>query len=69
MTVDEMEYQLLWMTAEARGKDKEALEMVKKQLKHYDALTNRCRVLSNGTLCIFCPIDCKNRKDKYRGDV
>ncbi len=69
MTIDEMEFQLNWITAGAKDKDKEALEMVQKRLKQFDALTNRCRVLSNGTLCLFCPIECNNRKDKYRGDM
>ena len=38
-------------------------------LKHENrVLKNRCRVLGQGVLCIFCPMECVNRSADYRGD-
>lgn len=40
-----------------------------KALKHENTvLKNRCRVLSQGSLCIFCSMECPNRTMQYRGD-
>lgn len=32
------------------------------------ALSNRCFVLTRGTMCLFCNIDCKFRKIAFRDD-
>lgn len=42
------------------------LEQAEKDIK---ALQNRCFALSNGTMCLFCPMDCDRRSIAYRGDV
>ena len=34
-----------------------------------EALKNRCFVLSGGTMCMFCPIDCDKRNVPFRGVV
>ncbi len=41
------------------------IEQLKRENK---MLKNRCRVLSNGTLCCFCLLECKNRKTPFRGN-
>lgn len=43
------------------------LEEVEKLRKENRALKNRCRVITQGTMCFFCPMECSNRKEKYRG--
>ena len=40
-----------------------ALEEIKKENK---ALKNRCYVLSNGTMCFFCPLECEHRSCNFR---
>lgn len=42
---------------------------VEKIEKENEALKTRCRVLTNGTMCFFCPLECKNRTEKFRGDI
>ena len=36
-------------------------------LRHLKALQNRCVVLTNGTMCKFCSIECEARKEEYWG--
>lgn len=36
--------------------------------KYNKALRNRCRLLTGGNLCIFCPIECHNRTEAFRTD-
>lgn len=51
-------------------------EQLKDQLKNIDlkydnamhGLSNRCFVLTNGTMCLFCNIDCKFRKIAFRDE-
>lgn len=31
-------------------------------------LKNRCFVLTRGSLCFYCPVDCEHRKEKFRND-
>lgn len=39
------------------------------QLKHENKmLKNRCRALSDGTMCLFCPFECEHRKTPFRGN-
>lgn len=39
------------------------------KLKHQiKMLQNRCYVLSDGKLCIFCPYDCDRRTKLFQGD-
>lgn len=33
--------------------------------KENEALKNRCRVLGEGVLCGFCPMECKHRTDEF----
>lgn len=40
-----------------------ALEEIKKENK---ALKNRCYVLSKGTMCFFCPMECEHRNCDFR---
>ena len=48
---------------------KEMSEKAIKALEHENiVLKNRCRVLGQGVLCIFCPMECENRAADYRGD-
>ena len=44
-------------------KRNEELEHENKMLK------NRCVVLTEGTMCLFCPYDCENRTKEYRGQL
>lgn len=41
---------------------------ITKYLKENRALKNRCFILTNGTMCLFCPIDCDHRKEMFRGE-
>ena len=39
------------------------------KLQHENkVLKNRCYVLGQGVLCLFCPMECENRTTDYRGD-
>jgi len=40
-----------------------ALEEIKKENK---ALKNRCYVLSGGSMCFFCPMECEHRSCDFR---
>lgn len=40
-------------------------EKIQKQVK---ALQNRCKVLSQGIMCVFCPLECEVRTAQFRGD-
>ena len=33
------------------------------------ALQNRCKALTQGSLCLYCPIDCEQRVQIFRGDA
>lgn len=35
-------------------------------LKDNKVLKNRCRVLSQGLLCLYCPLDCEKRVEEFR---
>ena len=38
------------------------------KLKHEnEMLKNRCSALTDGTMCMFCPYVCENRKKEFRG--
>lgn len=37
--------------------------------KYNEALRNRCRFLTGGNLCIFCPMECHNRTVAFRTDL
>ena len=37
-------------------------------MEENDNLKFRCRVLTSGTMCSFCPLECKHRTDEYRWD-
>ena len=51
-------------------------EHLKSEIKSIDqkydnvmhGLSNRCYVLTSGTMCLFCNIDCKFRKIAFRDD-
>lgn len=45
-----------------------ALEEVEKLRKENRALKNRCYIFTKGTMCLFCPMDCGDRKEKFRGN-
>jgi hypothetical protein len=47
---------------------KKALEEVEKLRKENVALKNRCYILTRGSMCLFCPIDCNDRTVKFRGN-
>lgn len=50
-------------------KEEKMTESEIEKLQHENkVLKNRCRVLSQGSLCIFCPMECSNRTMQYRGD-
>ena len=34
--------------------------------KENKALKNRCYVLSGGSMCFFCPMECEHRKCDFR---
>lgn len=44
-------------------------EEIKKLEEENRILKNRCRILSNGVMCIFCPLECKNRTEEFGGNV
>ena len=48
---------------------REKCEEVAKLEKENKQLKNRCRVLGNGMLCFYCPIECENRTFEFRGEV
>ena len=37
-------------------------------LKENRALKNRCYILTNGAMCLFCPIDCDRRTEIFKGE-
>ena len=40
-----------------------------KELEHQNKmLKNRCAVYGQGQMCQFCPYDCDNRTQKFKGD-
>ena len=41
---------------------------ITKYLKENKQLKSRCYVLTNGTMCLFCPIDCERRTERFRND-
>ena len=41
---------------------------ITKYLKENEQLKNRCYILTNGAMCLFCPIDCKRRTQNFRND-
>ena len=41
---------------------------IARHLKENRALKNRCYILTNGTMCLFCPIDCSRRKEMFIGE-
>ena len=43
-------------------------EAIMKLQHENDILKNRCYVLSNGAMCMFCPYTCVNRTAKFRGE-
>jgi hypothetical protein len=45
-----------------------ALEEVEKLREENRALKNRCYIFTRGTMCLFCPMDCGDRKEKFRGN-
>lgn len=43
-------------------------KVVDQLIKERYALSNRCCALTGGTMCLFCPIDCGQRKTPFRDD-
>ena len=46
---------------------REKCEEVARLEKENRALKTRCRVLSDGMMCLFCPMVCENRTTEFRG--
>ena len=46
----------------------QSTETIMKLQHENDMLKNRCYVLSNGTMCMFCPYTCVNRTSEFRGE-
>lgn len=44
-------------------------EDCEKLRKENEALKNRCRALTKGTVCFFCPMECKHRSVKFRKEA
>lgn len=47
--------------------DAEAEKLIDKIKYENQMLKNRCRALTEGTMCRYCPFDCERRTEKYRG--
>lgn len=44
-------------------------KVVDQLIKERYALSNRCRALTEGTMCLFCPLDCGQRRISFRDDI
>ena len=52
-----------WIDRQPTAYDVEKVEKENKQLKC------RCRALSRGVMCFFCPSECEYRTDEFRGNL
>ena len=41
----------------------------RKLKKENEKLKNRCFVYTDGFICSLCPMECKNRKERFRGEA
>ena len=41
---------------------------IEKLREYNEALKTRCRALTNGTVCFYCPMECKHRTEAFRND-
>lgn len=48
--------------------DAEAEKLIEKLQQENKMLKNRCRALTVGTMCLYCPYDCERRTERYRGE-
>ncbi len=47
--------------------DAEADKLIEKLQQENKMLKNRCRALTMGTMCMYCPYECERRSERYRG--
>ena len=65
---DLMMHDVLEISAECNKTNSELLEMNEKLVADNGALKNRCRTLTHGSMCFFCPMECDNRSMPFRGE-
>lgn len=65
---DEIGWESSELNREAFEMGIKALEEAEKLRHENKALKNRCYILTRGTLCLFCPIDCSDREVNFRGN-
>ena len=47
----------------------ETIDTLEKVEHEREVLINRCKIFTQGSLCLFCPLDCIYRNTDFRGEV